>query len=205
MSPRPTIVVASRNAHKLHEIQRLFASIPVDFVPVSSFPNAPDVEENGSTFAENALIKARSIRDFTHTWALADDSGLEVDALQGAPGVFSARFAGTHGDDLANNHLLLQKLHNTPAAERTAHFSCAIALVSPDHREWTSLGNCYGQILTQPRGSQGFGYDPLFLPDGFTQTFAELPTESKCSFSHRAKAAEQMLAILKSLFSQSIA
>ena len=196
----PLIVVATRNPHKLVELRKLFGVPPEKLRPVADYPDAPDVEEDGETFVANALLKARAVRDFTSAWALADDSGLEVDALDGAPGVYSARFAGLHGDDAANNLLLLDKLAGVPAPRRTAHFTCAIALVSPDGREFTAMGLCPGSILHEPRGSNGFGYDPLFLPDGHDRTFAELESDVKCTFSHRAVAAAAMRETIHSLF-----
>lgn len=196
----PLIVVATRNPHKLAELRKLFGIPSLALRPVTDYPDAPDVDENGETFVANALIKARAVRDFTRAWALADDSGLEVDALGGAPGVHSARFAGVHGDDAANNRLLLDKLANVPDPQRTAHFTCAIALAAPDGREFTATGLCPGRILHEPRGSNGFGYDPLFLPDGHDQTFAELASDVKCGFSHRAVAAAAMRETLQALF-----
>ncbi|MGI5868054.1 MAG: RdgB/HAM1 family non-canonical purine NTP pyrophosphatase [Kiritimatiellia bacterium] len=196
----PLIVVATRNPHKLAELRKLLG-VPVEKLRAATdFPGAPDVEEDGATFEANALIKARGVCAFTSAWALADDSGLEVDALGGAPGVHSARYAGHHGDDEANNRLLLDKLADVPASRRTARFACAIALVSPDGREFTATGVCPGQILFEPRGSNGFGYDPLFLPDGHDKTFAELASDVKCAFSHRAAAAAAMRKTIQSLF-----
>lgn len=197
----PTIAIATRNAHKLVELRRMFALPEGNVQSAVDYPDMAEPEENGATFEENALIKARAMRDYTGQWAIADDSGLEVDALGGEPGVISARYAGKHGDDAANNALLLDKLAS-PDLPRTAHFSCAIALVSPDGREYTTTGICPGTILREGRGSNGFGYDPLFLPDGHQKTFAELPTETKCLFSHRAVAAAKMQTILHSLFSK---
>ncbi len=197
----PPLVLASRNQHKLIELQKLFG-IPQDSLRLATdYPGSPDVEENGTTFEENALIKARALRDFTGEWAVGDDSGLEVDSLGGEPGIYSARYAGQHGDDKANNLLLLQKMAplSTP---RTAHFTCAIALVSPDGREFVTMGHCPGTILHQGRGNNGFGYDPLFLPDGYNRTFAELPSDVKCSFSHRAIAAAKMCETMKNIFTR---
>ena len=178
------LVLASRNPNKLVELRAL-CGLPADFlVSAAECPGAPDPEEDADTFVGNALIKARALRDFSGEWALADDSGLEVDALGGAPGVHSARYAGVHGEDGANNALLLRNLDALgPKAPRACHFSCALALAAPDGR-----------------GTNGFGYDPLFLPDGRDRTFAELPREVKCTFSHRARAAERMRPLLRSLF-----
>ena len=195
----PLIVLATQNAHKLVELRKLFG-IPQNLLRAASdYSGAPDVEENGATFEENALIKARAIRDFTGEWAVADDSGLEVDSLQGEPGIFSARYAGVHGKDADNNRKLLEKMDSL-SAPRTAHFTCAMALVSPAGQEYTVTGLCPGVILREGRGQNGFGYDPLFLPDGYAQTFAELPTEVKCLFSHRAVAAAKMRCIMEYIF-----
>lgn len=197
----PILVLASRNQHKLIELQKL-VGIPQDSLRLATdYPGAPDVEEDGDTFEANALIKARALRDFTGEWAVGDDSGLEVDSLDGEPGIYSARYAGEHGNDEANNRLLLQKMAplSTP---RTAHFTCAIALVSPDGREFVATGHCPGTILHQGRGNNGFGYDPLFLPDGYDKTFAELASDVKCSFSHRAVAAAKMRETMRQIFKQ---
>jgi len=195
----PTIILASKNQHKLVELQTL-CGIPESCIRLATeYPNAPDVEENGATFEENALIKARALRDYSGEWALADDSGLEVDALKGEPGIFSARYAGEHGNDAANNRLLLNNL-NSPIMARTAQFTCAIALVAPDGTEYVTIGHCPGTILHEERGSNGFGYDPLFLPDGYQKTFAELTSGVKCKISHRAKAAVEMQIIMQQRF-----
>jgi len=195
------LILASRNPNKLVELRALCGLPEAFLVAATECPGAPDPVEDGATFVENALIKARALRDFSGEWALADDSGLEVDALGGAPGVLSARYAGEHGKDGANNELLLRNLAALgPKASRACHFSCALALVSPDGREWVTLGQCPGTLLHEGRGTNGFGYDPLFLPDGRDKTFAELPREVKCTFSHRAVAAARLRPLLASLF-----
>ena len=178
------LVLASRNPNKLVELRAL-CGLPADFlVSAAECPGAPDPEEDADTFVGNALIKARALRDFSGEWALADDSGLEVDALGGD-----------------NNALLLRNLAALgPRASRACHFSCALALVSPDGREFVALGQCPGTLLREGRGTNGFGYDPLFLPDGRDRTFAELPREVKCTFSHRARAADRMRPLLRTLF-----
>ena len=195
------LILASRNAHKLVEL-RVLCGLPDEcLLPATECPGAPDPDENADTFVGNALIKARALRDFSGEWALADDSGLEVDALGGAPGVRSARYAGAHGDDGANNALLLRNLAALgPRASRACHFSCALALAAPDGREFVAVGQCPGTLLHEGRGTNGFGYDPLFLPDGHDRTFAELPRETKCGFSHRAVAAARMRTVLRALF-----
>ena len=195
------LILASRNEHKLVELRALCGLPDECLLPATECPGAPDPDENADTFVGNALIKARALRDFSGEWALADDSGHEVDALGGAPGVRSARYAGAHGDDAANNALLLRNLDALgPRASRACHFSCALALVAPDGREFAALGQCPGTLLREGRGTNGFGYDPLFLPDGRDRTFAELPREVKCGFSHRAVAAARMRGVLRALF-----
>ena len=191
-------VLASRNRYKLVELRELFG-IPADnLICAADFPGAPDPEENGATFVENALIKARALRDFTGLWAIADDSGLTVEALGGEPGVYSARYGGTHGDDTGNNRLLIKNLSAHPRPWRAA-YECVIAIAAPDGREFTAAGSCTGEIIPEGRGTNGFGYDPFFIPDGFTRTFAELPPETKQTFSHRARAAAQIRATLQNI------
>lgn len=180
------LLVATRNAHKVDEIRALLAVPSLVLVSAAELPGLPDIEEDGATFRENAARKARLSAAAAGLWALADDSGLEVDALDGAPGVQSARYAGTHGDDAANNRKLLAALEH--AADRRAQFRCALALAAPDGRLWELEGCCRGRILPAPRGRNGFGYDPLFIPDGDTRSFAEMPPAEKNRLSHRARA-----------------
>jgi len=183
----------------LVELRELLGIPAENLISAADFPGSPVPDENGSSFEENALIKARELRDFTGLWAIADDSGLTVDALNGAPGIDSALYAGTHGDDDANNRLLIANLapHHRPWR---ASYVCVIAIAAPDGREFTAAGYCTGEIVPDPRGTNGFGYDPFFIPDGFTQTFAELPPETKQTFSHRARADEKTREILEDLF-----
>ncbi len=180
------LLVATRNAHKVDEISFLLAVPGLVLVSAAELPGLPDVEEDGATFRENAARKARVSAAAAGLWALADDSGLEVDALDGAPGVQSARYAGTHGDDAANNRKLLAALEH--ATDRSAQFRCALALATPDGRLWEIEECCRGRILETPRGRNGFGYDPLFVPDGDTRAFAEMPPAEKNHLSHRARA-----------------
>lgn len=182
--PNP-LFVATGNPHKLSEIE---AILEVRARGLRDVPDAPDVVEDGETFEENAIKKAVSLAVHTGQWALADDSGLEVDALDGAPGVKSARFAGRHGDDAANNALLLEKLRDTE--HRSARFVCVIALCGPGGEVQTYRGECRGRISRAPKGMEGFGYDPLFVPDGYEKTFGELGEEVKHRLSHRFKALE---------------
>ena len=176
------IVAATGNAHKLKEIGEILGGFEVLSAAEAGFFGEP--EETGSTFLENALIKARAVAEATSLPALADDSGLCVDALGGAPGIFSARFSGK--GDTGNRALLLEKLGNTE--DRRAHFCCAVALVFPDGRELTAEGRTYGSILHEARGAGGFGYDPLFLSDDLGMTFAEAAEAEKNSVSHRGRA-----------------
>ncbi len=183
------ITLATNNAHKLEEFQDLLG------VPLRSLrdvPGAPDVVEDGETFEANAIKKAQSLADLTGGWALADDSGLEVDALGGAPGVYSARFAGEHGNDTANNRLLLEKL--TDQTDRAARFVCVLALCHPTETPRIFRGECEGRIALSSSGTGGFGYDPLFVPVGHRESFAALGPELKQKISHRARALALLLA-----------
>ena len=189
------IVVASGNKHKLREIAEIFKGYEIVSMQDAGF--SQDIEENGETFEENALIKARAVCGALSLPALADDSGLCVDALGGAPGVYSARFAGVHGDDVANNALLLQKLAGVPEEKRGAYFESCVALVFPDGREWTANGRTYGKIMTAPQGTEGFGYDPLFYSDELEKCFGMACAEEKNAVSHRAKALSALAAKLK--------
>lgn len=182
------LVLATRNKNKLRELTSILSDLPVRVESIASFPGAPDVEETGATMAENALLKARAAARHTGLWAMADDSGLEVDALDGRPGVYSARFAGPGATDADNNAKLLRLLEGVPDPRRTARFRCAIALVSPDGDEYVDEGVCEGVVAREPRGEGGFGYDPLFIVPEYGRTFAELPPEVKDRISHRARA-----------------
>jgi len=180
------LVVATRNRHKLEELHALLAGLPVELFSALDFPAVPDVVEDGDTFEANAIKKAVTLARATGCWALADDSGLEVAALGNAPGVYSARYAGEPADYAANNAKLLRALDG--AADRRARFRCVMALSDPQGRAETVEGRCAGCISLTPRGAAGFGYDPLFVPDGHAQTFAEMPAELKNSISHRGRA-----------------
>ena len=188
-----TVVLATRNAAKLRELARILGAedsggAQIRLVGLDEFPGAPDVPETGATFEENALLKARAIASYTGLPAVADDSGLCVDALSGMPGVLSARWAGAHGDDQANLELVLAQLADVPDARLGAQFVCAAALVVPGTREWVVTGRVEGRLIRSPSGSGGFGYDPIFLPDGFGQTTAEMTAEAKDAISHRGRA-----------------
>ncbi|MGD0063834.1 MAG: RdgB/HAM1 family non-canonical purine NTP pyrophosphatase [Streptosporangiaceae bacterium] len=191
-----TVVLASRNEAKLRELARILtqASPQVRLAGLDAFPGAPDVPETGATFEENALLKAHAIAEHTQLPAVADDSGLCVDALNGMPGVLSARWAGGHGDDQANLKLVLGQVGDMPADRLGARFVCAAALVVPGRvpaeptREWVVIGQVEGRLTRTPRGTGGFGYDPIFVPDGFDLTTAEMTAQAKDAISHRGRA-----------------
>jgi non-canonical purine NTP pyrophosphatase, rdgB/HAM1 family len=180
------ILLATRNVKKLIELQRILAGIAL--VGLDDVPAYREVSESGLTFAENALIKAREGALRTGLPAVADDSGLAVDALNGMPGVFSARWSGRHGNDLANMELVLAQIADLPDEHRGAAFVCAASLVLPDGREWTVHGEMRGRLVRSPRGTGGFGYDPIFLAEGQSRTNAELGPAEKDTISHRGKA-----------------
>jgi XTP/dITP diphosphohydrolase len=183
-----TAVLATRNPHKLVELQRILSAYDVTLRSLADWPDAPDPAETGATFADNALIKARSAARATRWLALADDSGLCVDALNGMPGVLSARWAGRHGDDTATLQLVLAQVADVPAERRGAAFVCAAAAVTPDGRELVAEGRIAGRLIREPRGAGGFGYDPIFVPDGCPVTTAELSPADKDAISHRGRA-----------------
>ena len=187
------LVVASGNAHKLREIAEIFTDFEVVSQKEMGFDG--DVEETGETFAENALIKARAACEALGVMALADDSGLCVDALNGAPGVYSARYCGYHGSDAENRAVLLKNMQGVE--NRSAHFTSAIALVYPDGRELTAEGCTYGRILETEQGDGGFGYDCLFYSDDLQKTFGEASAEEKNGVSHRFRALQAMLKLWK--------
>jgi XTP/dITP diphosphohydrolase len=180
------LVLATRNPHKIQEIRAILGRPGVELIGADAFPDAPDVEEDGDTFEANAVKKAVALARVTGLWALADDSGLAVEALDGAPGVTSARYAGEPVDTAANNRKLLAALDG--GANRRAAFVCVLALSDPSGAARTVTGRCTGTIASAARGTHGFGYDPLFIPDGYAQTFAEMPSELKNRLSHRAAA-----------------
>lgn len=182
------LVIATRNKHKVEEIGDILSGLDVELVLSSEFPDVPDVEEDGATLEANAVKKACVVSDATGLPALADDTGLEVDALGGAPGVYSARYSGEPPDYRRNNDKLLRELDGVPEAERTARFRCVVALARPGADVTTVEGVTAGRILTERRGAGGFGYDPLFLPEGHERTYAEMSAAEKNALSHRGKA-----------------
>ena len=192
------LVVATKNPGKLKEIREILGS-EVSVTSLADFPGVGDIVEDGTTFEANATKKALSVAFHTGHVSLADDSGLEVDALNGAPGVYSARFAGEKATDEQNNRKLLRLLEETPPEKRTARFRCVIAIGAPDGSVQTAEGRAEGLILCSPRGTGGFGYDPLFLVPGIRRTFAELPPEEKNRLSHRGKALLSVFPLLNKL------
>jgi XTP/dITP diphosphohydrolase len=197
LSPSARVVLATRNSHKLQEMRAILeqclagepAAADLHTVVVSlEGVDAPEVVESGVTFADNALLKARAAAAVTGLPAVADDSGLAVDVLGGAPGVFSARWSGRHGDDRANVDLLLGQLGDVPAEHRGAGFVCAMALVTPEGRELVRHGELRGTLTTSPRGLGGFGYDPVLQLEGDSRTLAELAPDEKNEISHRSQA-----------------
>lgn len=193
------LVVATRNAGKLKEIRRLFETQGVSILSLESFPEAPEVEEDGETFAANAVKKAEAISRFTGLPCLADDSGLVVSALQGRPGVHSARYSGAAANDQSNNRKLLQEMSRIPKGQRQAAFCCVMALALPDQPPHLFEGRIEGVLLEQEQGTGGFGYDPLFWVPEFECTMAELALDAKNSISHRGQALRQVVAYLASL------
>ncbi len=181
------VILATRNRGKLAEVRQIMASSGLRVLGADEI-EFPEVEESGETFDENALSKATEVSDYTGIATIADDSGLVVDALCGAPGVLSARYGGEQGNDEANIAKLLAKMKAVPDAERTARFICVAAYVEPPGRTIVSNGVCEGRIAPAPRGDRGFGYDPVFIPEGYERTMAELDAETKNSISHRGKA-----------------
>lgn len=191
-----TLLIATRNQKKKKELQAILRGFDVQLLSLDDLPPLPEVEEDGATFEENAIKKALTVARQSNMLTLADDSGLVVDALQGAPGVFSARYAGPEANDEKNNQKLLQALEQTEDKARTARFVCVIALASPQGEVKTVKGSCEGRIARTRSGAGGFGYDPLFIPDGFEQSFAELSSEIKNRISHRGIALNKIKPVL---------
>jgi XTP/dITP diphosphohydrolase len=185
------LLLATRNQGKIVEFRRILDALApgaIELVGLDQFPDLHDVDETGSTFQENALLKAREMSEATGLPAIADDSGLCVDALNGDPGIFSARWAGTHGDDKANLEKVLDQLKDVADKDRTAYFICVAALYLPQGTSHCEEGRFYGTILKSPVGENGFGYDPIFQPDGLEISSAQMSAEEKDRVSHRGKA-----------------
>ena len=189
MSFPDRIAIASRNPGKIREIRSICADWPVGWITADEHEGPwPDVEETGASYLENARLKARAVAGSVGVPAVADDSGIEVDALGGAPGPRSARYAGEEANDEQNLRMLIRALAGVPAGGRTARYRCVTALAWPDGREVWAEGTCEGSLVSKPRGTGGFGYDPIFVPAGWEQTMAELPPEQKDRIGHRGRA-----------------
>lgn len=194
------LVIATKNHHKVREIKDKFSCIEyLEIRSLDDFNNVPDILEDGKTFEQNSLKKARELSRFTGLPCLADDSGLVVDALKGEPGVYSARYAGENASDIERNSLVLERMKDVPEGGRAARFICAIAIVLPDGREFLTEGRCEGTIACKPEGGQGFGYDPIFYLPEMGKTMSQLPLSEKNRISHRARALEKAKAILTHL------
>ncbi|MBL51733.1 MAG: non-canonical purine NTP pyrophosphatase, RdgB/HAM1 family [Candidatus Marinimicrobia bacterium] len=199
MSRRKTLVLATHNIYKRKEMNRLLAELDVNIVGLDHFPDIGDIKETGTTLIENAFLKARTVHNFTGLPSLADDTGLEVDALNGAPGVYSARFAGESATFKDNVKKLLTELGEIPLEKRTAHFRTIISFVDGNTELWTE-GVIKGNITKRSTGKEGFGYDPVFVPEHENRTFAEMTSVEKNKVSHRAQGLEKMKKSLKTYF-----
>ena len=198
MNELTELLVATGNAGKVRELSLLLADAPLRLRLLSEFPHIPEAEETGKTFADNATIKALHYSSQSELLTLSDDSGLVVDALGGAPGVYSARYAGTGATYAERMARLLYELAATGDGERRARFVCVIALADPSTGSLNTFeGTCEGRIAHAPRGTGGFGYDPIFIPEGYAQTFGELPDEIKHNISHRARALTKAVGFLR--------
>ncbi len=199
MAAIQSLVLATKNRDKIREIREILSDFPIEIKTLEDFPDMPDVEEDGATLDENAIKKARAFHEFTGLPALADDTGLEVDALDGAPGVYSSRFAGEEATYADNREKLLREMASVPAEARGAQFRCVVAFVNGD-QVLTAEGIVRGTITREPAGSDGFGYDPVFFVPELGRTFAEIDLETKNKISHRGIAFRKMKAKLHSLF-----
>jgi XTP/dITP diphosphohydrolase len=193
------MVLATENRHKGEEIKSILKDLDIKIIPMTSFTDYPATIEDGATFEENASRKARETAEFFRKWAIADDSGLEVDCLNGRPGIYSARYAGENCSYEDNNKKLLAELKDVPEEKRTANFSTVIAVASPDGRLFLAGGKIFGTIKEHTAGTGGFGYDPVFYIPEYGKTFAEISYEIKNSLSHRAKALQKIKKIIKNL------
>ena len=197
-----TLLLATRNEGKKMELQEMLNDIGISVINLHDIPPLPEVVEDGKTFKENAEKKAYETAKATGYWCLADDSGLVVDALNGQPGIYSARFAGPEASDENNNHKLLDLMKGIDESKRTARFVCCMALSTPEGETLVVEDYCEGIILRQPVGEQGFGYDPLFMPQGYNQSMAQLSRQGKNLISHRGKALNRMKPIIISKMSE---
>ena len=190
------VIVVTRNKGKIREIREALKGSGFRIYALSDFPDVPEIQEDGKTFTENALKKARFYSKYFGKLTLADDSGLEVDSLRGLPGIYSARYAGKEATSLENNQKLLREMQGVPMSKRGARFKCIIAAVSPDGRELIAEGSCKGRIGFREKGKRGFGYDPLFLLPDYGKTMAELSLKEKNKISHRGKALRKIRKII---------
>ncbi len=198
MPQLPTqMIFATMNQGKLKEVQEVLVGLPIELLSLRDYPRIPEVIEDGLTFAENALKKARAVFQATGLTTLADDSGLCVDALEGRPGVFSARYAGQGASDEENYKKVLEEMKHVPEAARSAHFVCVLALVEPNGQETVFEGSCLGKITREPRGDKGFGYDPIFFFEPMAVTFAQIDSAAKSIVSHRGKALREFAAYMR--------
>jgi XTP/dITP diphosphohydrolase len=195
------LIVATNNKHKAEEIKHMLGDFDFEVLSLADLNMDIEVEENGSTYAENALIKAMALRELTDGWILADDSGLEIDALERAPGIYSARYLGEDTPYIIKNSMILAKLEDVE--DRSARFVCSIALVFEDGSYWITVNKCEGSISESIQGENGFGYDPIFIPEGHSLTFGVLPAVIKNSISHRAKALQAVVQYCKLLAEES--
>ena len=196
----PVLVIGTRNVKKREEILDILGDLPLEIRDLTRYPEAPEVEEDGQTFEQNASKKARALAKHLHQWVLAEDSGLVLPGLGGRPGIYSARYAGRHGDDEANNDKLLAELAPLPEEKRAAYYVCVVALANGEGDvQATAEGRCHGIITSERRGTGGFGYDPLFLIPEYHRTFGEMSPRIKHALSHRAKAIAQLRPSLRQL------
>ncbi|MDR3048233.1 MAG: XTP/dITP diphosphatase [Elusimicrobiota bacterium] len=193
------LILSTGNKHKIEEIRDILKDLPIKITPISDFPQFPHTIEDGDTLAQNAVKKAKEAAAFFNKWAIADDTGLEVEALNGAPGVYSARYAGESCSYEDNNKKLLKELSGLPKEKRKACFKCAIAMANPNGQIWTAEGRIDGIIGKSQSGANGFGYDPIFFVEEYNKSFAELSPQVKNQISHRAKALQKMKEKLKDI------
>lgn len=198
------VVIATKNKGKALEFEQMFQPFQIQVKTLLDLPEFPEIEETGATFEENAIIKAESVIKETKAMVMADDSGLVIDALDGRPGVYSARYAGPEKDDEANIQKVLRELEGVPLSKRTARFYCALALAIPGRETITVNGTCEGFITFEKKGANGFGYDPIFFVQGYERTMAELLPNEKNKISHRAEALAKMRTILEQLERESV-
>lgn len=199
MNARDRVVIASTNPGKIVEVRQILSDLPLVLLTAADVGGWPEIEETGSTYLENARIKARAVAAITGLAALADDSGIEVDALAGVPGVYSARWSGPGATDASNNQRLIAALAGVPPERRTARYQCVAVLVTPEGEELSGAGSCEGRIGYEARGTGGFGYDPFFILPGQTRTMAELTAGEKDAISHRGKALRSLAAQLRGI------